>query len=590
MNTKESIMSKTIDMSHFISNKFVQIVINILFGISVTALNLILIEQKFADNYVYILLPVCSFIIAEIMTIKFQFLKNTFKETKKSILIFSVICGIFETIYLYKNMEYEICKEQLGIARFIAIPAVIIFLYWFYHKFVYYFKKYIKSLDKFEKNYLIIMGTILIVSILIIYNLTRVFYSATIPGQEEKYRAVYQNEEIKDEAREKELVRFVYETSEYDIIYTSDTAPLINENVYTNIATDQNDFRQPLFGVFAIPFHILPKIIANIFYDIHNLYPILIAIIQGILVLITITLIARLIKLEKISKLLFLLTLTLTFPTLLFLLNIEQYIMAIFYLVLFIYMALNKLEDKDILYIMSTGSMLTSGIFFPLLGERKNLKQSIKNIFFTFLKCMAILIISARIILVFPKGMKQNLERMKQFSVSEYTITDKMNMYTNFIKNTAIFSKFETQGERKEAKLFIFSDGGILIEIDRPAITQMNTLKTSIIGVIMFVITILGFILNRKDTFSKIAFTWATFSILLLLIMGWGTSENGLILYTFYFSWAFISLIYKFFEKIFSKHRKIKNTIYIVLLIFMITVNLYGIYEIIQFGLNFYRC
>ena len=38
---------------------------------------------------------------------------------------------------------------------------------------------------------------------------------------------------------------------------------------------------------------------------------------------------------------------------------------------------------------------------------------------------------------------------------------------------------------------------------------------------------------------------WVMFSVVILLVVGWGSSENGMILYALYFSWAFLVLIYQ---------------------------------------------
>ena len=333
------------------------------------------------------------------------------------------------------------------------------------------------------------------------------------------------------------------------------------------------------------------KNIFRIFKNIRNLYAILIAIIQGMLILISNTLLARMMNLKGTTKLLFLLTLTLTWPSLLFTFNLEQYAMPIFYLITYIYMSINQIKDKDIAYITATGSMLTSGILFPLLGEKNNLKQTVKNIFITFLKCMFIIIVSARIILIFPKGLDRQLGRINQFSSSEYTIKDKVNMYTNFLKNTFIFSEFEVQERIAAAKTLKLQEGNyVTVQIEMPCIRQVDTTKTSIIGILVLLTAVLGFVLNRKDSFTQIAFIWSMFSLVLLFVLGWGTNENGLILYTFYFSWAFICLIYKMFEKHYINTKKTKNIILTTLLVPIVIINIYGIDQIIQFGIQFFKC
>lgn len=591
MSTKESILDMKIDLSKIIENRLVKIILNILFGFSIASLNFILIEQKFSDTYTYIFLPIISFFIAEIFAFKFQFLSKTFKDSKKSILIISIVLGIFTTTHLCRNMEYIEYINIVKIASIIAIPSVIILLYWFYNKLIDYFKAYVKSLDKVEKYFLIIAGLILIISIVIIYNLTSVFSNIVTAEEEYNYSVRYEKESPEVKEKVYQFIKQLYKTNQYDTIFTSDTGPIIYQDVYINIVSNQNDVKQPLFGVFALPFVLLARMTADIFPNIDNLYVILIAIIQGMLALISFTLIARLMSLKKNTKILFLVTMLLSYPSLLFLINLEQYIITLFYLIAYIYFCVKgQKEDKDMLYIAATGCSLTSGILFPLLCEKNNIKQSIKNVFITFLKCMAVLIISARIILIFPNAAEEQIGWIKVFSdVKESTYNYKFNLYTNFVQNTMYFTEFEEEERVAASKMLKIGDNSALCLIKMPSIKQINTNQISIVGITIMIIATLGFIMNRKDKFSQIAFSWISFSLALLVCMGWGIKENGLILYTFYFSWAFICLIYKFFEKILHKFENTKNTLYALIIMSMLTINLLGIYEIIQFGIKYFR-
>ena len=72
-------------------------------------------------------------------------------------------------------------------------------------------------------------------------------------------------------------------------------------------------------------------------------------------------------------------------------------------------------------------------------------------------------------------------------------------------------------------------------------------------------------------------------------ILKYGASENGFILYTYYFGWAFVCLLFKFFESVLKKWPKIKNTIYSLVIATMCIINFYGIYQIIEFGMQYYK-
>lgn len=166
---------------------------------------------------------------------------------------------------------------------------------------------------------------------------------------------------------------------------------------------------------------------------------------------------------------------------------------------------------------------------------------------------------------------------------------EQFNMYTNFVENTFFFTDFTVQ-QQSLGKVLKLKDGTEITGfIEVPEIQQINTTQTNIMGIIITFLIILGFILNRKDNFSQIAFVWCIFSFILLFLIGWGTSENGLILYTFYFSWAFICLIFKLIEKLLHKHKKIKATIYSMGILSMLLINFYGIYQTILFGIQYFK-
>ena len=121
-----------------------------------------------------------------------------------------------------------------------------------------------------------------------------------------------------------------------------------------------------------------------------------------------------------------------------------------------------------------------------------------------------------------------------------------------------------------------------------PNLNQANNTNVNIFGIAVLIIVFLGFILNKKDSFSKICFAWVLFSIVLLVIFGYGAFENGFILYAYYFSWAFVCLLFKFFETVLQKWPKVKNTIYVLAIIPVAVINFYGIYQLIEFGLQYY--
>lgn len=115
-----------------------------------------------------------------------------------------------------------------------------------------------------------------------------------------------------------------------------------------------------------------------------------------------------------------------------------------------------------------------------------------------------------------------------------------------------------------------------------------NTL--SIIGIALFILACFGAILTFRQRISRLAIFWIFFSVVLLLIVGWGTKENGLILYALYFSWAFVILLFQLLVWLDQRlHTNVitplSTILFAVLLVFY---NVHGLWDMISFGINYY--
>jgi hypothetical protein len=108
------------------------------------------------------------------------------------------------------------------------------------------------------------------------------------------------------------------------------------------------------------------------------------------------------------------------------------------------------------------------------------------------------------------------------------------------------------------------------------------------IGVVLLAVALIGFILNRQKTFARICISWLVYSFLILCIIGWGTNENGLILYTLYFFWAVLSLVFMAIDSVFCRVPAVKHILLGVIIAAILLVNIPGIMDLIQFGINYY--
>lgn len=349
-----------------------------------------------------------------------------------------------------------------------------------------------------------------------------------------------------------------------DLIYTSDSADLLYKDVYFNVSHNENDIRQPLFGFFALPFGLLAKVISEFVFFVPNdyAYEAVMTVLQFIITTITTILIARLLKLEEKDKKYLYMLFSLSFPYLIFNLVLEQYVIALFYLILTIYMFHNY-QGINYTYIAATGSLITTGIVFPLITKFKNLKQYVKDIGKCLLVFICIFIISGQFIQIVT--LNQTMTSLFEFA-KPLPLTEKLCQFFNFVQG--IF--FSCKGE---------------IVSERYWMQQVDTV--SVVGVILLTIMIVSAILNRKESFARLSGLWVIFSILILVIIGWGTTENGLILYSLYFAWAYLSLYYLFLKKL-CRNRKIFITLLITTIVVMAILNLKELFNIMMFAIKYY--
>ena len=96
---------------------------------------------------------------------------------------------------------------------------------------------------------------------------------------------------------------------------------------------------------------------------------------------------------------------------------------------------------------------------------------------------------------------------------------------------------------------------------------------------------------NKNDKFSIISFIWIVFSYLIIGVIGWGTAENGTILYSLYFGWPYLVLIYKFLEYVCNKFKQknLLTIITIILILVLLVINFNGGKELIDFALTCYK-
>lgn len=360
----------------------------------------------------------------------------------------------------------------------------------------------------------------------------------------------------------------------YDIIYTSDSNYLFRSNTYLTLLNPENDLRQPLFAVFSAPFTGLPYFIARLLHVSVPLQAVLVNMAQVLMLLTANFMLAKAMKLKSTGRICFMLVSSSTYTFLLFVLMMEQYITAYFWLILCIYLLSEKRKLERLAFWGAGGSLLTSMILLPLMSDKnpfRNLKAWIGDLIQYGLEFILVLGIFARFDVIYSVFSK--ITALNSFAGGSLTFGEKFQQYTVFIANC-----------------FFAPDAGINPNMNGITSWQLNPVTAlSAAGLIILILVAVSAFLNRK-VISRLSDGWILYSALLLVIVGWGTKENGLILYSLYFGWPFLVLLFQLAERI-GKMLKLKYFVPIISLcctFCLLYVNIPAILQMIDFGIAYF--
>ena len=332
-----------------------------------------------------------------------------------------------------------------------------------------------------------------------------------------------------------------------DVIYTSDSSALVENNAFILIDNVENDVRQPLFAVLSAPLLGIPGLIGSVLHKIIPSIPSVLIIDYGqiILLLAAALILAVELKLNWIQRICFVLIFSSTYTFLLFSLMMEQYVVAFFWLVMTIHFMINDSKEAWIFSYASTGTLLTSGVLVPffLLRGEKGMEAVIK-----FVERLVIYGIEFVVLML---------------------ISGRLNLIMNFWNNVGVLSLFTGRSVGYGARVLqyfsfiagvFYAPGSLEVHYDGYygdyntwQLAEVSTLN--IAGLIIFALALAGFIISRKEKISQISLGWIGFSVILLILVGWGTAENGLVLYSLYFGWPFFVLIFRLIRAVEEKCR-----------------------------------
>lgn len=360
-----------------------------------------------------------------------------------------------------------------------------------------------------------------------------------------------------------------------DIIYIGDSSDFLVKNVFINVTHFQNDIKQPLFALFAAPFIGLPYFIARVFSVSMSVEATLITAAQVVMLFFANFFLAGIMSLTPQKRICFMLITCATYSQLLFTLMVEQYIVAYFYLILLMYMICGEKAPESFILWGAGGTILTSMALTPLVAMKNEQKTVIAWVREMIWYCISFVVLIA----IFRFDTIYNLIQSivlyyYGFANENMPFADKCLQYLSFISDC-----------------FLAPNAGINRTFREWASWQLMPVDSlDIPGLLLAVLTVVSAVLNRKKKSSQVAAYWCAFSVVLMVIVGWGTVENGLILYALYFGWAFAVLLFQLMEWIDDRLKKkfLFPVLCAVIILGLLICNVPAIMEMVRFAIEYY--
>ena len=501
---------------------------------------------------------ILSLILLGVLCCKTKFLDEVFQETHWVLCTLAGILALCE-VYRAKSTFYTTCGSWMGklfshlhlpagsirlipwLLALLALPMMFGYLLWFVRFLWNHAKEFWRTSDFTERMFLLSAGIVFTILIVFTYLCTQAFYGAHLNG------AWYN----------------------FDLIYSADSGYLVNTDVFRNIGADQNDLRQPLFGVFAMPFAQLAWLISKVLFFLPNAYVTVLQVMSMLLYLVAAVLIARMLGLQSYRKALFLCLLCVSYPVLIFSLTAEQYLFAVFYLILMLYLHQDKVGG-GLGYIAATGSMLTTGIFFPVLTWDRTFSRFVKN---TLILCgafFAVMILSGQLTAFLD--IPSYIAGYGYYTGVDVPLTEKLMQYVNFVRSTLFAPASHVDFESYRHVSW----------------QMMPVVRFRRLGILMLLCSVCGVIIKPKAWFSRICAVWMAFSLLLLGIVGWGTIDNGLMLYTLYFGWAFVAMAFQLGDWLLHRWRIPEIVFFLLLILFVGLIHVNALKAALVFATQFF--
>lgn len=502
------------------------------------------------DNYCYgvVIATVGSVVIAA----KLDCIHTTLKESGMTVKLVSFATSVGVCLY---GMENFIKREtEFFTARkieYINIICAVLAIYFVYVCVTFFWKKFNNLMKKtavfqgLGKGELGVYGLLLITTTIFVSMLfakTEVFYTIKHP---------------------------------FDIIYTSDSSDFMCWNPYIMLTHHQNDLRQPLFAVFSAPFMGIPYLIARVVFKTDIAMALMMTYAQILLLFLAHIMLARIFSTSARTRICFMIAICSSYFNILFVLMLEQYIVAYFWLILFMYLYCEKKQASSFVLCAAGGSLLTSMVLMPLVSNNtpwKNFWGWCKDMIVFGIRFVVMMLCFCRFGILY--SLKGYIKELSRWTGVGLTTSQKISQYTEFV-TSCLFAP----------------DATINTTMNKwPSWQLLPPEGINFAAVIILILAVAGFLFQKEKTSSMMAMGWVLFSVVILLGLGWGTKENGLILYALYFGWAFLFLVFQLVEYLEMRY-KLRFLVPVVTSAYAISalvINSRKILEMVNFGITYY--
>lgn len=355
----------------------------------------------------------------------------------------------------------------------------------------------------------------------------------------------------------------------YDLVYTSDSPTLFrDENSYMWLLSFQNDLRQPLFAAFCAPLTGPSYLAGRVLGADLAVQAFLMNLPMIAMLLASYFLIAQIMGLQGYKRMLFMLLCSLSYPALLFSIMMEQYIPALFYLALLMHSVSRKVPD-EVWFWGANGTLITSAVTILLLNPDLHPVRDMKKLIVRWTRQMVgfvgAMIGLGRLDVILDSA--RQIVELRRFS-------GKIPFQQKFFQFSTFFSSCLTAPDAGPME----NQWGVLSWQLFPAFSLHYA------GLCVIALCVVGAFVGRRKPGTWMAVCWMAFSGMILLVMGWGCPENGLILYALYFGWVIPVLLFRLMETV--KKRRIFLCMNAAVIAALAARNIPAIAEMVSFSIS----